>query len=92
MAILCGRMSCVAEGIDRKSVEVTPETGGSVGGGIGGGGNDVDVDALADVDASDEGTVGNRAAILSATDTGGTGAVGPGTLISGKIVLKLKLI
>ena len=89
MAILWGKMSGV-EGIDRKSAEVTPELGGS--GGIGGGaGNDVDVDALAEVGAGAGGTVGKRAAILSVTGTGGTGAEGPGTLISGKSVLKLKL-
>ena len=90
MAILWGKMSGV-EGIDRKSAEVTPELGGS--GGIGGGaGKDVDdVDALADVGVGVGGTVGKRAAILSVTGTGGTGAEGPGTLISGKSVLKLKL-
>ena len=87
MAILWGKMSGV-EGIDRKSAEVTPELGGS--GGIGGGaGKDVDdVDALG---VGVGGTVGKRAAILSVTGTGGTGAEGPGTLISGKSVLKLKL-
>ena len=87
MAILWGKMSGV-EGIDRKSAEVTPELGGS--GGIGGGaGKDVDdVDALG---VGVGGTVGKRAAILSVTGTGGTGADGPGTLISGKSVLKLKL-
>ena len=36
--------------------------------------------------------MGNSDAIFSATQTGGTGGVGPGTLISGKIVLKLKLM
>ena len=87
--ILCeGKTSCVATGTDRKSAE---DTGGSTG--AIGGARVVDVDeVLEDVGAGEGGTVGNSAAIFSETETVGTGGVGPGTLISGKIVLKLKLM